>query len=70
MTEVRGQTTRRFCNFLRPVSGVIHEPRSVTSDVQATTRATARFPRPQALILLGPPLAVAVAVYTISDTFL
>ena len=27
MTEVRGQTTRRFCNFCSPVSGVIHKPR-------------------------------------------
>ena len=32
MREVKGQTTHRFSMM---VSGVIHEPRIVTSDVQA-----------------------------------
>ena len=32
MAEVKGESTRRFW---MPVCGVIHEPRSVTSDVQA-----------------------------------
>ena len=36
MYGVKGQNTRRFALILMPVSGVIYEPRSVTSDVWAT----------------------------------
>ena len=40
MTEVKGESTRRFW---MPVSGVIHEPQSMTSDVQARRVMWERF---------------------------